>query len=592
MINAQSSIGGKWHADQVDNVTQRRAEGWEAYTDMSRYVVLELQSDHLDVLAYASGRCRYAHRIPVTLGSDPAAWTGDVQHLTQSLGAVVKEQKLHDWPTHVLYHSPTQAIDLASIAVTSHTHALEAAYLSCTDALPYSSLTAVCEGVVVGQDRARDNRQTHVVVAAERDDVAGVIADLVTGAELKYVSATPVEAALLCRIASGCLKSTGHHGCTLFIGQHVSFFIGLDARKLHFARQIRLGLESIIDSLVARSMTLPDGADHQFTREEACAILFEHGVPARDTVVDAARNISGRQIIPLMQPVLQRLIVDLRQSLRFGLPAQQRDTVSVVLTGLGATLPGLAELLQEELDVPVQRDTDWPTQIQHQQPGAVGSGLDFIMQQPAVLTRLNLLPRHVTEKRRTQRTLRLLWTGAAAALLFVAVDAGRLHMQVSEAGARAEQFEDQAKNLEQIAATSDRLRTAIGAINKLNNSVNQEMGICADLPACMHELSRITPASVRFLSIDFDDADDAMRLELSGFAFDDSQDADRSEQLEQLIAQLRASPLFTDVNLGAVQVGTLGNRVGQRFTVRAQTVGIPAGLTGLEHARAQAEEDA
>ena len=53
-------------------------------------------------------------------------------------------------------------------------------------------------------------------------------------------------------------------------------------------------------------------------------------------------GLAGTQVVPLLQPVLQRFIVELRQSLRFGLNDNDRANLSLFITGPGSAVKGLS----------------------------------------------------------------------------------------------------------------------------------------------------------------------------------------------------------------------------------------------------------
>ncbi|MEZ6211894.1 MAG: hypothetical protein R3B46_11690 [Phycisphaerales bacterium] len=82
-------------------------------------------------------------------------------------------------------------------------------------------------------------------------------------------------------------------------------------------------------------------------------MLFEIGLPERDTVVDAARSIRGSDILALISPVLQRCVVQVRQTLRFGLDEGARTHARLRVEGPGSRIPGLAEMISEETGLPL-----------------------------------------------------------------------------------------------------------------------------------------------------------------------------------------------------------------------------------------------
>ena len=553
-----------------------------------RSVAVELLSDRVDLVAYEGAEPAAVRRIPITLDNDPCEWAKTVRQYGATLRAAVGEIKAEGLPAYVLYRSPTQAADLASFQVRSVAQALEAARLSCIDSLPYSEMSAVCEVVAVGRDAPSEERQTHVVAAAERDDVAGAIVRMIEDAGLKYVSATPIDAAIFAAmIPSVMSRRSDLYGC-LYLGEHSSVFLVAGQGKLHFGRRIGLGLESL-----ALSLTRPIRSDARAEPIEldlptARNVLHEHGIPDRGTVVHEEYGLTGGDLIPLMQPVLQRFIVELRQSIRFGLPEEDREGLSIRLTGPGCHVKGVSELIGEELGAEVKSDADRPV-YDWTRPGSPGGELGDAASDRRMLRRLNLQPHELAVRRRTHRLRRWLWTGAVAALAVIAFDAMRYHFRLDDARHQADALAGQCADLEALRATGERLFGALQTMNELEQLVAKETGPGIDFPACMKELSRLTPDTVRFTNVRFYKGEGKTLATITGYAFVGESGSEQTG-LEEFVAALHVSPLFDDVVLGAVQMGEAGDVSGQRFDVTFQGVGSPP--PALRELAAAANEEA
>lgn len=539
----------------------------------SRSVAVHLLSDRVDLVVLEGAVATAAKRIPITLDSDPCEWAKSVRHLGATLSSAVGEMKIEGAPAHVLYRSPTQAADLISLNVGSVGQAIEAARLSCIDSLPYSEMSSVCEATVVGRDAPGEERQIHVVAAAERDDVAGAIVTMIDEAGLKFISATPIDAAIFAKMVPAVMgRKSELHG-VLYLGEQSSVFLVAGQGRLHFGRRIGLGLESLAVSLTRPIRRHAEAEAIELDLATARSILHEHGVPDRDKVVHEALGLTGVDLIPLLQPVLQRYIVELRQSIRFGLPEEERSEFAIRLTGPGCNISGVAELVGEELGAEVSSDAERET-YDWSEPGGKGGELSDAIADRSVLRTLNLQPRSLAIRRRSQQLKRWLWAGAAAALVVLGFDAMRHHMTLEDARKEADALAGQCADVEALRATGEKLYGALREMNELEHLVAREVGPVVDFPACMKELSRLTPETIRFTTVRFYQADGGTHAALTGYAFDPEPGVE-AEGLEEFVAALQSSRLFDNVVLGAVHIGETGDQAGRQFDVTFRGVGAP-----------------
>jgi Tfp pilus assembly protein PilN len=470
----------------------------------------------------------------------------------------------------VLYRSPTQFLDLSGFAVRSAAQVIEAAAMSCADSLPYSMLAATCEAAIIGRDLTGDPAQTHVALAADREDVAEAIVHLVEEAGLRFLSATPLDAALMANFVKRELAGRQHRGA-LYIGQYTSFFVVVSRGTLLFSRRIDLGIETLVTSLT-RPINIAGRPEIELTVDEARALLAKHGIPDRDEHVHEEHGLTGMQVVPLLQPVLQRFIVELRQSLRFGLDEANRKDLSLWVTGGGSALKNLATVIGRELGIESAGDTAYPD------PDADRERKDAIADR-VILSRLNLMPRPMAMQRRTAKLRRWMMTGASAAMVLIAVEGARYHTQVRSAQSEADVYASQLEDLKALESTQAKLKVVMGAKAQLQKAIHEEIGLVNNYRACMQELSLITPPTIRFTRIEFRDVPKGGGGTLAGFAFPSTKDAHRTD-LESFIEAMKGSPLFTDVVLGNVQIKATGASDGQQFHASFDTV--PAARNPLE----------
>lgn len=536
-----------------------------------KIVAIGVLADRLDILECQGERVLSSRRVPVTVDSnptDPLGWAKSVRAAASLLKDVVEEMGLVGRRAYVVYRSPTETADYVSLKLSSSAQAREAALLGCSDKLGFPVDQAVVDAAVIGRDAASaDMRQTHLVVTAERDDHATALATLVTDAGLKFVSATPVDAAVMARLAGGALKrrAPGEHTGLLYIGERRSFFLIVNDGSLVFARPIGLGIEALVTSLTRPLRAMDGQAPVELNVETARAILHKFGFPKREEIVHPELGVTGGQLIPLLQPVLQRYIVELRQSLRFGLPEEERQSVTVQFTGPGSSIPGFAELVSKELGLKIDIDPKY-AEFDGVQVGAAGSELVDAVADVSLLSKLNLQPRAIARRVEAKRFRRFLWTGAAAALAWVATDAFQSQSRVADLRRETESLTARAEELQSMQVAGKKLMEAIDAMKLLDTTIASEMGSTVNFRAALFEISKIVPTSVRLTDIKFTSTDGRTVGSIAGYAYQD-ESAGRKTQLESFISQLRTSPLFDDVSLHNVQMSDTKIAAAQTFEV-------------------------
>ncbi len=526
-------------------------------------VAIELMSDHMDVVTIRSGRTIAGRRIPIALPSEPTAWAKAVRDCGPKLKEAVAELGAAGRSTRIVYRSPTQAVDLASFELRSSNQACVAAKLPCVEALPYSATSAICHAAPVGRDRGAKGRW-HIVVAADRMDVIRAMVETVEAAGLKFTSATPLDAAMMARLVRRALSHGGPQHGWLHFGKHNSFFVLGGQGVVRFERSISLGVETIVQSLT-RPIRMPDRDEPiELEHDTAKAILHNHGIPDSDEPVHEEYGLTSREIMPTIQPVLQRYVVELRQSLRFGLPESERESIAITVSGPGSCIPGLAELIAWELKLQFSPDPAY-AEYAYNDPATAKSEMLDALERPGFLDQLNLQPAESARRRQTARLRRWLWAGASATLVMIGADGLRFGAILAKASARESALATQVAGFESLRKTHQTLAAALVEMSVLERTIVDEVGLRPNLGAVLHELSRLTPESIRLTSIRFSREDEGMLVRLYGRALQVATKTGKATELEPYIESLKGSPLIQTAELRNVEVGLLGPSEGQRF---------------------------
>ena len=277
--------------------------------------------------------------------------------------------------------------------------------------------------------------------------------------------------------------------------------------------------------------------------------------------------------MPQMQPVLQRYIVELRQSLRFGLAEEERHAIEITVSGPGSTVPGLSELIAWELNLKLATDPRYAG-YDFLAPAGDGSELHDALGNTQFLDRMNLQPEEAAMRREAGRLRRWLWTGAAAAVAVIALDAAQVGSKLTDARQRADALQIAATEAVGMQNTHKRLLEAGAALNELERTIAAEAGAGVNMRAILQELSRLTPASIKLNSLRFARKGDKVTARLHGRAIEVDTVTGQTE-VGTFITALKKSSLFRDANLRDVERGAFAEGNGERFEASFQAVLAP-----------------
>jgi len=547
-------------------------------------ILLMLLPHRTDVVVTNARGQRESVSFPSGLPSDADVWVKAIDTLVGPIGRIVVRLGLQGARTTVIYRSPFQASDVSVFPVTSAAEACEGARLALLESLPGASLATITDTLIVGSDRLNGTVRQHVAAVGDREDVIDALHALVTAAGLRFESAVPLDAAMSIHVTSQALAGPPRTNCLIHIGESSSFIAARIGDAVVLTRRIGLGTAALAAALTRPIIRSGQEDECALSPQRAEEILHTFGVPDRDQIIDESLQLRGRDVVPLLQPVLQRLLVEIRQSIRFGVPPEHHEDLTVELVGPGAALPGLSRVVQEECALPVH------VTEQRSEGGVPPSDIDMLLQNRNARTGLSLRPVDMQQQQRTSAFRRRIWLGAAAALSLVIYDGLRRHTLVQTLERQHEaqiafSADAQRQQIERTAVVN-----ALAALRDTESKIHATHGAMPNLRAGMQEVSLLLPDSIRLTSLAFRTMQDRMVGDLSGIAR--VTNADGSQQLMDFVQSLEESPLFEHVVLGHVTSAHFGTTEGIRFNVSFVAVDLPArhhliAVAGEHHARAE-----
>jgi len=218
---------------------------------------------------------------------------------------------------------------------------------------------------------------------------------------------------------------------------------------------------------------------------------FKEGIP----IGAAAREDRGRDLLPRLAPVLQRIGVEVKQTFRFAREIPSPPT-RLLICGPGAELPGIGPALEQSLDMHVETDR-----------GAGEAGVPFGRGTPehAIATtradRPALLPGIAIEAlRRRELTRTVAAGGALAAVVMGAVALTNQHA-IGTHQSRLDQQHHAIDAIEQTRLHRERTRDRAGAGRAAAGLVVEHAGDAADWAGVLANLPRRDDFGVTVLEI-------------------------------------------------------------------------------------------
>lgn len=506
------------------------------------------------------------------------AWSDRLKPLDAALKSCVQQLGASGARCSVFHYSPDAIAEIFSSPARGGA-ALQAARLALTEQSGVEARGNPTAVVPIAVDRAGSPRQTHVLMAADRNASSEMIAGWVTRAGLDVDSIAPAEAGHLSWLVSRLVKvADDSPRIFMWLGSHRSALAVGGGGRLSLVRRLDIGVETLISALSGTSLTQGDST--RLTREEARQLLCTIGVPEPKSDVDAARGLRGYHILPLLQPILQKCIVELKQSIRFGLDEKDRAGARLSIVGPGAAVPRLGQVLSEQTEVeldPIAALDDEQSDL------SVATG-----GMPPACNLLSLERAHDVSMKRIRHAL---WSGGIAAAVAAAGLGTYAVLSAARAGSQLQELRTGIAELDSATNERESGDAEIAAVERVLTAGDLALGEAPSYADFLRELTLITPEAVRLTDIAYtrsaqntsDPTRAGNQVELRGYASAGADGA--SPDLTTFIQSLSRSPLIASVTLGATERATLDEQESLRFTLAltlVETLGNPARQASVE----------
>lgn len=545
-----------------------------------RCVLVEICPSQMRAALVVRGRVVASRSVGHWLPDWKESWPKGLVSLAPALRTMLSELGADGLPATIFYAAPHGAAGVYSCPASAGARGAEsAARLALADAsefAPEANPTMIFRLAVDHGPRAEGAEGPQIHTLAATDSEAGVraVTELGTECGLDVRAVAPADTVALASTVRAVLAASKGPGAAvaLRIGSWGTVLAAAAGGRLRFVRQISVGTASLVSALTGEVRST-DGAPapRALDRERAGSLLARSGIPARGSVFDAESGLGADAVLPLMQPVLQRWIVEVRQSLRFGLTEPERAGAHMVPMGPGSQVPNLARLIADQLGLTVAEPDSTPA-------GPPLGGGSIEDHAAGILGDAELLvPSERAEGRRLATIRRGMWIGIGAACALGAVDGVSAWFELAGARAQQERVKASLADAARVVDIGRSLGDREAAVRASRQKLVGWMSPRARWDALLAVLGRETPASIRLSRVEMRFEGRQPECSIRGHAAA-SPGSDATASLKSYMEGLSASPIVQKCTLGSARRMQDGDSGRTEFEVVITLVGLPADL--------------
>ncbi|MEM1331465.1 MAG: PilN domain-containing protein [Planctomycetota bacterium] len=521
-------------------------------------VVILLEPTRLEVVTVDRGmpgrcaRCRFSD--PLDLAS---VYADGLKPLDADLSALIVELGVRGARAAVLYASPDVAAALVQVPVDES--AAEAAVeLEMAEQVSFSLLGNCFDQLQLGTDRDGNGEAVTTALAiADADEHVRTIEAWLSRNGLTPSTVTPASVPGWLELWERVGASTGDEPTAFaYFGSDRLLIVGGVDGKLVFSRAVPIGEDHLFAAALSEC-----GDDA--TLEAVAGAFHKDGIPGREPGTGLTAHAG---VLPAIQPVLQRFAVELRQTLRFGFGEPGRARATITLLGPAAQIPGFAQTLSGQLEVPVTAAGDAASL---NAGGLIPSGEASLMIElgstPPVVRSSEMQACGLLKKIRTG--LRI-GTAAAAAIVALSFFGAKTELGASESARTAA-----TARLDRLVVEDERWATAAARADQIagvKRDLWEAFGNDVHWHGVLAAISRATPADVRFTELRGETGGDGAFLRMRGIAETQS----GASAVSALAEALEASPLVDEVSIESTRRAVREGSEVIRFETRVTLHGV------------------
>jgi Tfp pilus assembly PilM family ATPase/Tfp pilus assembly protein PilN len=559
-------------------------------------VIIELSPSRIEVATLrgttiGDWRCERVNR-----ADWPSPYTTALPDVAGSLTKLLAELGVADAVATVIYSAPGSVAGLTSCATSINSAGAEqAAMLSLANLADFpieDSPSDTCTLYVdkpckPTADAPALPAQRHIIACADAEERAAALCAAMAGCGLsvgRLIPADTVAAADAIRLATT-HGSPEEIAAIVWVGEHsTSLAVGSPGR-LYFVRTIAAGTEALAEVLCRPLRPRdPEAAPVVLAHDAARTMLLSSGVPAPDAAIPGHPTLAGSALLPHLQPILQRLAIEIKQSLRFGVQEADRVRVRLHLAGPGAAVPGLGEAFARVSGFPFASEVagkDGPDALD----SSTGGLISALVHCPNL--GIGVLPTEARQLAKLRKGRKALLIGAALALAYIGYETFDAYSTLRSERATLNTLTSALLSTQGPLMVRQSTMAARAALADAEQRLRTSMDQSPDWSALMEVIAQSTPPEVRITSLDMNHDANRCAVDLRAYIrFDETPDP--AAMIRSYVDALDSVPLIDSVRFGSTQRTQQAGHDSQTFNLTITVVPLPR-IPGV-HAASAAHE--
>lgn len=523
-------------------------------------VILEINASRLELAFQGPGGERVAQGVRFDRSQWPTPWTSALPEIRAAAQSLVRGAGVQGRRCRVVCSVPGVRAVVSGCPKSLSSEQAERSALLAMTASTEAPDEPAADVATLYVDAHGANPRRHLIACIASEQDLDLLAGVAEGAGLTLDEIVPGEVNSVALAVATAVDTDGINAVLVLEDDHAVLAVGEPGRVI-LIRSMALGVDSFAEALTRPMRGFSAESSVTLTREQARHVFEAAGLPKPEDPIPGRDDLRGASLLPLLQPLLQRLSLELRQSLRYSGQSASTDGVRLRVLGRGAGIPNFESALAGAASLsPAGEST-------------VAGGLTERAR--------GLIPRATRELRRGRRFRAMLAAGTCLAVTLGAyewIDATKRERATEQEIARITGTDPATMEDARIASAALSAREAVARTEARAAKV---LGDQADPAVALAAIAGVKPPSVRLTFAEMQLTQDGPGLALRGVVM--TGDASESATtIAEFIESMGRLPIVSRVRLGSTQRTTLREHAVQNFEITVNLVPLPAFSLGPE----------
>lgn len=491
-----------------------------------------------------------------------AIWESSLAPLDEALSRIVTRLGLSPGSEACVVFEACGALAEFQSIGTGGFEATSAARLAAAERLGVSADSPCLVVRRLGRSTGENGRaSTQFIVAGATENELQKVSRWIERAHLHCRGAVPTSAMLMDALATKLLSWRGESDLNLFHIDRCRSVVGSGSRRgITMLRTFEVGLSHLAEAVMRAASGAEGGRGGGIAFDRAQAVLVEQGLPQSGQVFDEESGLAARVVLPYLQPVLQRIFVELKQSFRKALREGRSGQTLIEMSGPGAVIEGLDSAIARALDAEVMRPTGASGEQGASEIWADWAGDRLLLHTPAEMA-----------ERRGRSLRRAAIAGALLAGCVVGAEAMVQSHQIASLERRIAESADRVQQVQQFGATCDKAVSKEKSLDTARDLVSSFAGEQPKWSALLREVALAAEGKVVLTEVRGMSDEGQSSLSIAGLA-----DASvEPSPLSELIGQLQSSPLVQDVQVVSRRLIEMDDGTSHQFRLQITAQRVP-----------------